>query len=648
MHWDRGNIEEPGFCRYATETMIPLILGLEQELSGIVTSDDIEYIHRARVATRRLRACFSNFSSCFSNRATAEWRDDIKLITRSLGEARDLDVEIEFIESFISSHVQDISDECFLFYNEMESPGNKVVPALLSTKPDASETETPPNKKILLYLSFLNPEGDDKTHETPLTFYPADINRPGLEALLLRFKKRRQEIQPDVVKTINRLEKSRTTESMKTYLHERKVLAELEGSDVNTPYSYEQAFFHIMTALSDFLSYEPWLMEPLMITRHHEMRIAGKKLRYTLESFSGLFECKLKKEIKTFKSLQDILGEMHDCDVWIANLPDIYHKEEERSCEFFGNHSFFTLLKPGFDELLEDRKANRIELFKNLHDYWFSLKEDKFWDQLEEKITTPLHYSFGGLDQISKDKTVSIALISDVHANLPALEAVLNDAKERGVTAVFNAGDSVGYGAFPDEVVSYLRKSNVLSVIGNYDQSVLMKKWKTKKLHSRDKYIAMRYAFRHLSRNNRAYLKNLPKQIKFKLKDKSLLITHGSPDSMTEYLVSETPESRFSEIAKKTNADIIITGHAHLPSITHVDGVWFVNCGSVGRSEDGDPRACYALLTIDPFSIVHIRVPYEITRAIEAIHERHLPESFERILSEGKPLQMVIEPEEKE
>ena len=107
MHWDRGDIEEPGFCRYAAETMIPLILGLEQELSGIVTSDDIEYIHRARVATRRLRACFSNFSSCFSNRATAEWRDDIKRITRSLGEARDLDVQIEFIESCFNEYKEE-------------------------------------------------------------------------------------------------------------------------------------------------------------------------------------------------------------------------------------------------------------------------------------------------------------------------------------------------------------------------------------------------------------------------------------------------------------------------------------------------------------------------------------------------------------
>jgi diadenosine tetraphosphatase ApaH/serine/threonine PP2A family protein phosphatase len=71
-----------------------------------------------------------------------------------------------------------------------------------------------------------------------------------------------------------------------------------------------------------------------------------------------------------------------------------------------------------------------------------------------------------------------------------------------------------------------------------------------------------------------------------------------------------------------------------------------VNCGSVGRTEDGDPRACYALLTLDPLSVVHIRVPYDISKAIEALRNRHLPDSFVRIVSEGRPLDIVSEPED--
>jgi predicted phosphodiesterase len=124
------------------------------------------------------------------------------------------------------------------------------------------------------------------------------------------------------------------------------------------------------------------------------------------------------------------------------------------------------------------------------------------------------------------------------------------------------------------------------------------------------------------------------------------LVTHGSPGSLNEYLVQETPETRFREIAQKSKADIIVTGHAHIPSIRQVDGVWFVNCGSVGRTEDGDPRACYALLSLDPFSIVHVRVSYDISRAIDALRKRHLPDSFRRIISEGKPLDVVSEPED--
>ena len=113
-------------------------------------------------------------------------------------------------------------------------------------------------------------------------------------------------------------------------------------------------------------------------------------------------------------------------------------------------------------------------------------------------------------------------------------------------------------------------------------------------------------------------------------------MTHGSPDQIDEHLDQGTPESRLREIAEKARADIIITGHSHLPSIRQVDDVLFVNCGSVGRTEDGDPRACYALLTLDPLSVVHVRVSYDISRAIVAMQNRHLPGSFTRMISEGR------------
>ncbi|NLV26997.1 MAG: CHAD domain-containing protein [Methanomicrobiales archaeon] len=646
MHCDNRSIKEPGFARFAAETMLPLLSQLDQELSGVVSSDDIEYIHRARVATRRLRACLGIFSSCFPKPITKKWSSDIRLITRALGEARDLDVQIDFIQSYISSHIQDTGNNQTLFFTEPDC--NSAIPAILSSQTEPDNNIKEPMNRVLFYY-LLAPENDDiveKKVDAGLIFTPADPIRPGLECLLLRLQQRRSNIQQDVVKTVERFESDRITKSMRMYLHEQKIRAELEGVGIHTQVAYQEAFLHIMAAKSVLFSFEPSLSDPTMVHRHHEMRIAGKKLRYTLESFSGLFECKLKSEIKTFKELQDILGDMHDCDVWIENLPTIAAREEKRTFRYFGNHLFFSLLKPGFHELLESRIQKRKKLFSDLQKLWNSLKEDKFWEQLEEKITKPIHYSFQAETGNCTDKPLTLALISDVHANLPALEAVLTDAKEKGATAVCNAGDSIGYGAFPDEVVTRLRNAHVLSVMGNYDRSVLTQKWKLKKIRSSEKKEAMQFAYRHLSKENREYLKNLPRQIKLRIRDKNLLITHGSPDSLTEYLVMETPDSRYSEIVDKTDADVIITGHSHLPSIKSVNGVWFINCGSVGRSEDGDPRACYALLTVDPFSIIHIRVPYEIDKAIEAIYERHLPESFAKVISEGKPLDLISDRKE--
>ncbi|NQT86768.1 metallophosphoesterase, partial [bacterium] len=101
-----------------------------------------------------------------------------------------------------------------------------------------------------------------------------------------------------------------------------------------------------------------------------------------------------------------------------------------------------------------------------------------------------------------------VALIGDVHANLPALEAVLADAEARGAEAVWDVGDLTGYGAFPEEVVQRLRQPDILNIIGNYDQKVLKfeqksEKWRRKKRH--EKWLAFRFASQNLSEASRAF-----------------------------------------------------------------------------------------------------------------------------------------------
>ena len=243
---------------------------------------------------------------------------------------------------------------------------------------------------------------------------------------------------------------------------------------------------------------------------------------------------------------------------------------------------------------------------------------------------------------------MKVALIGDVHANLPALEAVLEDAHQRGVEEVWNIGDFVGYGAFPDEVVRRLQQEKALSIIGNYDIKALKvkkkkKKWKNSKMP--EKWFAFNCAYDNLSEPSREYLKSLPEELRLEVASKRILLTHGSPAANDEYVGENTSEERLRELAELADADIIICGHSHQPFKRKFEGVWFINTGSVGRPDDGDPRACYAVMQIRPgfFQLRHYRVEYDVDRAVAAIRENGLPEAFAQMMIQGRNLDAVLE-----
>ena len=246
---------------------------------------------------------------------------------------------------------------------------------------------------------------------------------------------------------------------------------------------------------------------------------------------------------------------------------------------------------------------------------------------------------------------MKVALIGDVHANLPALEAVLADAHQWDVETIWNVGDIVGYGAFPDEVVQRLKQEDVLSIIGNYDIKVLevkrkKNKWKNSQIP--EKWFAFNWAYDNLSKQSRKYLRSLPEQIWLEMEGKRILLTHGSPTSNEEHIAPDTPEERLRELAEMANADVIICGHSHQPFKQKVDDVWFINTGSVGRPDDGDQRACYAILKMEPdfFQVDHYRVEYDVEREASAIREHGLPEAFAQMILQGRALDVVLETSE--
>lgn len=236
-----------------------------------------------------------------------------------------------------------------------------------------------------------------------------------------------------------------------------------------------------------------------------------------------------------------------------------------------------------------------------------------------------------------------VALIGDIHANQPALEAVLAHAKKLGVDKIWNVGDIVGYNAFPNEVIETLAANKAISISGNFDVKTIKAKKEGRHLsHNALKQFTFEWTYHQLKKENRKYLKELPKEIRYLLFGKRILITHASPLSKKEHLNLNTPNQRLEAIANapETAADIVIVGHSHDPFIRKVANTWFINTGSVGRPDDGDQRACYATMEISEnvLSVIHYRIPYNVKQAVNGIRENKLPPEFATMLITGRGL----------
>ncbi len=243
------------------------------------------------------------------------------------------------------------------------------------------------------------------------------------------------------------------------------------------------------------------------------------------------------------------------------------------------------------------------------------------------------------------------ALISDIHANLPALEAVLAAIHARGdIDAVYHLGDLVGYAPWPNECVALLRERGIAGVAGNYDSTVA-----AGHRHCGCRYEDPRqeelshasYAWTRgqVTEATRAWLAALPHRIDLRPQGghrsgPKVVLVHGTPRLNTVYWTEDRSDSfcrKMAEAAGARAGDVIAFGHTHLPWEREVEGILFVNAGSVGRPKDGDPRAGYTLLELfgESAKIAHVRVPYDVDRAARAILASELPDEFAWHLRSG-------------
>ena len=236
-----------------------------------------------------------------------------------------------------------------------------------------------------------------------------------------------------------------------------------------------------------------------------------------------------------------------------------------------------------------------------------------------------------------------VTIFGDIHGNLPALEAVFQDMETRGLANLYCLGDLVGYGTFPNEVVEAIRGRNIPTLMGNYDQGVgsssddcgcAYRTPEAKALGVR----SIAWSNAHTTDANKTFLRELPMQIPLQLGDLRVVLVHGSPRKVNEYLYEDRPDNSFERLLDLVEADVLVCGHTHLPYHKVLpSGRHVINAGSVGKPKDHDPRAGYVVLRANgrDLEVEFIRVPYDVEKAAQAIEATDMPDEFAAMLRSG-------------
>ncbi len=308
----------PAVCTYGAEVMQRSLSAFRKEIPGVRDSRNIEYVHRLRVASRRLATALVVFQACHPAKRVKAWQKDISRVTRILGKARDLDVQANGVRTFIKGVI------------------------------------------------------------------PTD-QRPGVKRLLLRLRQKRVRVQVDLLNMLERLDKTQTLESLDVKSREL-IIKHPQAYSREPEKMLRFAGETILPVLDDFLSYAPFVNRVDAVNELHAMRIAAKKLRYTLECFSTIYPDQLADYLPVLRMLQDHLGVIHDCDLWEFKSNRIIEKEHQRTEEYFGNDLPMKRLMPGFMAFFENRHQLRVETYQVFTAYWYELNQIDIWEKLRLQV----------------------------------------------------------------------------------------------------------------------------------------------------------------------------------------------------------------------------------------------------------------------
>jgi CHAD domain-containing protein len=298
-----GTIPDRAFIKFSIESLAAQLQAIMREAEGVKLAEDPEFLHRMRVASRRLRTRLKLFADCLPESKALLFRKRVRSLTRALGEARDCDVQIIHITEFMES---------------------------LETR----------------------------------------RQKEGLRRLLLRLTQKREGLQSAVIKAVTRMEDGRILTEMQELF--RTVLGAMAFDKPEKPgsYAFMLASREIKGLLGELFGFEMYIREPARSAELHQMRIAAKHLRYAMESFEPLFKVRLKKPIKAAKTIQEILGDIHDCDVWTHFLPVFLEDEAEKAIFYSGNVRIIPRLKTGIMRLEKDRSEFRAKRYDEFLKVW--------------------------------------------------------------------------------------------------------------------------------------------------------------------------------------------------------------------------------------------------------------------------------------
>ena len=225
-----------------------------------------------------------------------------------------------------------------------------------------------------------------------------------------------------------------------------------------------------------------------------------------------------------------------------------------------------------------------------------------------------------------------VAVITDVHGNLPALVAALDRIEALGITDIYCGGDLVGYGPHPSAVCALIEDQAIPTIYGNYDYAVGrdLDDCGCAYVTPHDRDLGQRsvlWTLAHTDQRSKDFMKGLPFELRFGLGEHCVHLVHGSPRKVNEYLFEDKPASLYERLAGAEDDDVLVFGHTHKPWVGDFGGVRFVNCGSVGKPKDGDARGAFAILTAgaEGVEVTIERVAYDVEAVAAEVRAAGLP-----------------------